>query len=96
MESLHSKEFWQFDHVNDSFYKTDFDFSDLKKRIPVSYVVYSEGDPYVDQKFPLKFARLLESAIVPVMNAGHVSNPIYASLLLEIAKTRLDQAAYLK
>ena len=89
MESLHSKEFWQFDHVNDSFYKTDFDFSDLKKRIPVSYVVYSEDDPYVDRKFPLKFADALGSAVISVTNAGHVSKPIYASLLFELAKTRV-------
>lgn len=96
MESLHSKEFWQFDHVNNSFYKTDFDFSDLKKRIPVSYVVYSEDDPYVDQKFPLKFAEALGSAVIPMMKAGHVSNSIYASLLFELAKTRLGPDAYLK
>ena len=90
MESLHSKEFWQFDHVNDSFYKTDFNFNDLKKRIPVSYVVYSEDDPYVDQKFPLKFASVLGSAIIPMTSAGHVSNPIYASLLFELCKTRIE------
>lgn len=96
MESLHSKEFWQFDHVNDSFYKTDFDFMDLKKRIPVSYVVYSEDDPYVDKKFPLKFAGAFESAIISMTSAGHVSSPVYASLLFELAKTRLDSAVYLK
>jgi len=89
MESLHSKEFWQFDHVNDSFYKTEFDFADLKNRIPVSYVVYSEDDPYVDKKFPLKFAGALGSAVIPMVSAGHVSNPIYASLMFELAKTRV-------
>jgi len=89
MESLHSKEFWQFDHVNNSFYKTDFNRDNLKKRIPVSYVIYSEDDPYVDSKFPLKFANTLGSSVIPVVNAGHVSKPIYASLIFELAKTRI-------
>lgn len=89
MESLHSKEFWQFDHVNDSFYKTDFDFADLKKRIPISYVVYSNNDPYVDKKYPLSFAGTLDSSIIRMEKAGHVSDKKYASLLFELCKTRI-------
>ncbi len=96
MESLHSKEYWQFDHVNDSFYKKDFDFAAMKKQIPFSYVVYSDNDPYVDKKFPLAFAASLGSSLIPVVNAGHVSNPRYESLLLELCKTRIDIASYSK
>ena len=45
---------WQIDLVNQSFYKTDYDFAKLKKLIPVSYVLYSDNDPYVDRKHSKK------------------------------------------
>lgn len=96
MESLHSDEYWQFDHVNDSFYKTDFDFEAIKKQIPLSYVVYSDDDPYVNKKFPLAFATSLNSSLIPLVSAGHISNSRYASLLLELCKTRINVSSYLK
>ena len=40
---------WQIDYVNSSFYKTDFDFDVIKKLISISYVLYSDNDPYVDR-----------------------------------------------
>lgn len=96
MDSLHSKEYWQFDHVNDSFYKTDFDFEKLKKLIPVSYVLYSDDDPYVGKKYSSVFAKTMGSSVIPMTKAGHVSNKMYAPLLFELCKTRLDLSKYLK
>ena len=56
MDRLNLKEIWQFDHANKTFYKTDFDFDKLKELIPVSYVLYSDSDPYVKKSHTLLFA----------------------------------------
>lgn len=70
---LHEKGVWQFDHVNSSFYKIDFDFEKLKTQIPNSYVVYGNDDPYVDKKFPLDFAKKINSKVIVVKNGGHLN-----------------------
>ena len=48
---------WQFYQVNKTFYKTNFKFEKLQKLIPVSYVLYSDTDPYMSRKFFLEFAK---------------------------------------
>ena len=53
MEKLNKT--WQIDLVNETFYNTDFDFEKLKKLIPISYVLYSDDDPYVDKQYSLSF-----------------------------------------
>lgn len=70
---LNEKNIWQFDHVNSSFYKTDFDFKKLKKLITSSYVIYGDDDPYVDKKFPLDLAKKMNSKIIVVKNGGHLN-----------------------
>ena len=52
---------WQIDKVNETFYKTNFNFGKIKKLIPVSIVIYSDNDPYVGRK-------LMEKLII---NGGH-------------------------
>jgi predicted alpha/beta hydrolase family esterase len=94
MSSLHSEKYWQFDHVNNSFYKTDFDFKKLKMQIPFSYVLYSDTDPYVGEKYSSVFAQAMGSSIMPVMKAGHISDKMYAPLIFELCKTRLDQSKF--
>ena len=64
---------WQYQLVNSSFYKTDFDFNKLKKLIPVSYTLYSDNDPYVDKKYPIDFARRLRSKLILVKGGGHLN-----------------------
>lgn len=90
---------WQIDHANGTFYKTDFDFEKLKQLIPLSYVLYSESDPYVKKKFPLEFAQKLDSSLIPVMNAGHMNSEVNLNefpLVLELCKSRLDLSLYQK
>jgi hypothetical protein len=70
---LNKKKVWQFDHVNSSFYKTNFNFKKLKKLIPNSYVIYGDNDPYVDKKFPLDFANKMNSKIITVKKGGHLN-----------------------
>lgn len=74
LESLNQEETWQFDIVNCTFYKTDFNWDILKKRIPRSYVLYGTNDPYVPNKFPIDFAKRLGSEIIPVENGRHLGD----------------------
>lgn len=88
---------WQFDLVNKSFYKKDFDFALLKKLIPTSYVLYSNNDPYVDIQSPLEFAQKLESSHIQVKQAGHLNSEVNLTefpLVLELCKSRLDLSLY--
>src|SRR3989338_450665 len=39
---------WQIETANKTFYKKDFDLGKLKNLIPISYMLYSNNDPYVD------------------------------------------------
>jgi len=84
---------WQFDKVNSSFYKTDFNFARLKKLIPVSYVLYSDNDPYVDKNCSILFAKALDSSLILVRKAGHMNSEVNLNefpLVLDLCLTRLD------
>jgi len=88
---------WQFDHTNASFYKTDFDFGFLKKRIPVSYALYSDADPYASKNHSLLFARALDASVICVRRAGHLNSEVNLNefpLVLELCKSRLDLTLY--
>ncbi len=89
LESLHKS--WQIDTANSTFHKTDFDFNDLHHKIPLSYVVYSDNDPYVDTKYSLDFANRLGSQKIPVTGLGHMnseSGVLDFPLVLELCKSR--------
>lgn len=88
---------WRFDVVNDTFYKKDFDFKKLRNLIPISYVLYSDNDPYVDKKYFLEFARKLHSSVIQVRRAGHMNYEVNLNefpLVYEICKSRLDLNLY--
>lgn len=90
---------WQFDLVNKSFYKSDFDFRKLRKLIPVSYVLYSDNDPYVEKYQSIGFAKRLNSSLLMVKRAGHMNSEVNLNefpLILELCKTRLDLSLYQK
>lgn len=90
---------WEFDVVNNSFYKSNFDFNKLQKQIPVSYVLYSDNDPYVPTQLSLDFAKNLNSAIIQVKKAGHINSEVNLNefpLVFELCKTRLDLSLYQK
>jgi predicted alpha/beta hydrolase family esterase len=65
---------WQIDAANGSFYKTTFDFDNLKKHIPVSYALYSDNDPYVDKKYSLQFIEKMGSKPKEIKGAGHFNS----------------------
>ncbi len=97
LEKVHTN--WQIDLVNSSFYKTDFDFKYLKMRVPISYVLYSDNDPYVDKKYSLDFALKLGSSSIQVLSAGHMNSEVNLNefpLILELCKSRLDLSLYQK
>ena len=52
---------WQIDIVNRTFYKKDFDRGKLRDLIGISWVIYSDNDPYVDKNQPEIFAKNLNS-----------------------------------
>lgn len=96
MDMLGDK-YWQFDHVNSSFYKTSWDFEILKKLIPTSYVLHSDNDPYVDRNHSIIFSRALESSIIFVKRAGHMNSEVNLNefpLVFELCNTRLDLTLY--
>jgi predicted alpha/beta hydrolase family esterase len=87
------KGFWQFDKVNATFYKTDFDFAKLRKLIPISYVLYSTNDPYVPSSYPKEFSSRLNSSTILVNKAGHLNSEVNLNefpLIFELCKTRLN------
>lgn len=88
---------WQIDYANDTFYKTDFDFEKLKKRIPISYVLYSDDDPYVDKNHSILFAKALDSSLIYVKKAGHMNSEVNLNefpLIFDLCATRLDLSLY--
>lgn len=90
---------WQFDLVNKIFYKTNFNFVNLKKLIPTSYVLYSDNDPYVDKQNSIGFAKHMRSSVILIKNAGHLNKESGFTnfpLLLELCKTRLIPLQYQK
>ncbi len=93
--SLPDDKYWQVHLVNKTFYRTDFDFTRLKRLIPISYALYSDNDPYVDKKYPLDFAKKLDSSPIQVLSAGHMNSEAgYKDfpLVFELCKTRLEKS----
>jgi predicted alpha/beta hydrolase family esterase len=90
---------WEFNLVNTTFYKTDFDFEELKKLIPVSYVLYSDNDPFVTNNHSLLFAKALESSTILVHTAGHMNASVNLNefpLVRDLCYSRLDLSLYQK
>lgn len=95
LDTLHKT--WQIDHVNKSFYKADFDFNNLKKLIPVSYVLYSNDDPYVPQKYSQEFGNALGSSMILLKRAGHMNDEVNLNdfpLIMDLCITRLELPLY--
>lgn len=83
---------WEFDYVNKTFYKSDFNFIQLKRRIHTSYVLYSDNDPAVPTNLTLEFAHKLDSQEILVRGAKHFSTESGFTefpLLLELCKSRI-------
>jgi predicted alpha/beta hydrolase family esterase len=76
LEGLKNAKNWQFDVVNRTFHKTNFDWEKLKKLIRKSYVIYGEKDPYVPTRLPLDFAAKMSSTVVPIKNGGHLGGEL--------------------
>lgn len=86
------KDVWQIDIVNDSFYKSDFDFKKFQKLIPISYSLYSTTDPYVPKEKAVMFAKNINSSIIEVNNVGHFNADAGFTkfpLVLELCRTRV-------
>ncbi|MBW7959872.1 alpha/beta hydrolase [Patescibacteria group bacterium] len=80
-------QYWQFDFVNKSFYKTNFNWKKLKELMPYSYVIYGEKDPYVKSVYPKKFAEKLSSSLIKIPNGGHLGEEYKEfPLMLELCK----------
>lgn len=90
-DPLIPKKYLPFHIVNPGFYKEDFNFHNLKKLIPISYVLYGSDDPYVDTKYPIEFANKMGSQIIEVIGGGHLGSayPKFP-LVLELCKTRIN------
>ncbi|KKS98738.1 MAG: hypothetical protein UV73_C0001G0259 [Candidatus Gottesmanbacteria bacterium GW2011_GWA2_43_14] len=88
---------WQYDLVNTAFYKTDFDFDELIRFVPTSYVLYSDNDPYIEPRRALHFAKVMESSPIFIKKAGHLNSEVNLNefpLVFELCVTRLDLDLY--
>lgn len=84
-----AKPSWQVNKVNETYYKSDFDFKKLKTQIPLSYVLYGTDDAYVETEQSLLFASKLNSEVIPVVGGGHLNKKENADLILELCKARI-------
>ncbi len=90
---------WYYDLVNTTFYKTDFDFENLQKYIPISYVLYSDTDPYIEPHRALHFAKVMGSSHILVRKAGHMNSEVNMNefpLVHDLCMTRLELSLYQK
>jgi predicted alpha/beta hydrolase family esterase len=76
LEPLNAEVTWQFDVVNRTFYKTNFNWDQLKKHIAHSYVLYGTADPYVPAHFPIDFAKHLGSTLIPIEGGKHLGGEL--------------------
>lgn len=85
------KDLWQFEKVNHTFYKTDFNFGKLRKLISTSYSVYSDNDPYVPIKNSQLFADKMRSSPIIVRGGEHCGS-IFKKfpLVEELCRTRIQ------
>lgn len=80
-----------FDKINSDFYKDEFDFNKIRTRIPHSYSLYSNTDPYVSEDIALDFANKVGSNNIFIKDAGHMGEVFTEfSLVLELCKTRIS------
>lgn len=85
---------WQIDHVNESFYKSDFDFVTIRKSIHISYSIYAKDDPYVPLKSARTFAMNMKSEIIESETGMHFNSEANCTsfpLIFELCKTRLQK-----
>lgn len=90
---------WQIDHVNESFYRKNFDFKKLRKLIPTSYVVYSSNDPYVEQRYSREFGEAMNSSMILLKRGGHLNDEVHLSefpLVRDLCYSRVDLSLYQK
>lgn len=88
---------WQIDHVNSTFWKTDFNFDRLKKKILRSYTIYSDNDPYVSSTHSIGFGKKLNSSMIEVHGLGHMNSEAKLTnfpLVLDLCKTLLDKQVW--
>ncbi|MEI7604045.1 MAG: alpha/beta fold hydrolase [bacterium] len=87
---------WQIDLVNESFYKSDFDFEKINKLVDISYSLYSDNDPYVDINDSLEFIEKTESLPILVRGGEHMNDESgFQSfpLVEELCKTRFGYSS---
>ena len=89
---------WQFDVANDSFDCHNFDFDTLQKKVPVSYVLYSDNDPLVSNNESVLFGKAMNSSLIYVRRAGHMNvdtaNLNEFPLVFDLCCSRLDLNLY--
>lgn len=93
-----STDFWEYNMVNRSFLKKNFDFKNLKKLIPTSYVLYGSDDPYVKKENFMEFSDRMNSSNIEVKKGGYLNAEFgftRFTLVGELCKSRLDPKNYL-
>lgn len=85
------KSSWQIYEANKSFYKADFDFAKLKKLIPLSYVFYSDNDPFVPQSYSIEFAEKLGSEKIFCKGMGHFNSITEFPQVFDLCKRRASE-----
>ena len=71
-EELKNREVALIDNANKTFYKKDFDFDFIRKYIADSVAVYSDDDPYIQEREALEFAQNMGSSVIKLSGLGHM------------------------
>ncbi len=82
---------WRIEEVNETFYKTDFDFADLNTRLGRTYGLYGDNDPYVPVDIALEFMQKVRASAIENRGAGHMNDESGFGdfpLLYELCRTR--------
>lgn len=89
-------EHWKFNVVNSSFMPARFNYSELKKHIPLSYALYTDNDLYVQPELSRQFASQMKSNEICVRGGRHINGPFFTkqNLVLELCKSRLEASEY--
>jgi len=83
---------WQIELANETFYKEDFNFAVMRKRMQTSVEKKKKKDPYVPLSHINTFGYAMGSTMIEVPNGGHLNASAGFTtfpLLLDICKERI-------
>ena len=63
----------QFDTLNESFFREEFDWDKIRKNSGKLFLYAGENDPYVKSEKGIELAKLLKTDLIVIPNGGHLN-----------------------